>query len=145
MEICTIGFSKKTAQQFFETLRREQIQRLIDVRIHNSSQLAGFTKKDNLAYFLRELCSADYVAQPILAPTAELLASYRTKQMSWLEYEQRFLDLMRLRKIQDCLNPELFERRSVLLCSESTPDKCHRRIVLEYLQRFWPSITIKHL
>lgn len=145
MEICTIGFVKKTAKQFFETLRRENIEQLVDVRIHNSSQLAGFTKSADLTFFLRELCSAEYRHEVLLAPTAQLLKEYRSKNIDWPQYEQLFMNLMRERQIESKLNPAMFERRTVLLCTEATATRCHRRLVAEYLSQFWPDLAVKHL
>jgi len=145
MEIYTIGFAKKSAEQFFETIRREQIQQLVDVRIHNSSQLAGFTKSGDLPYFLDRLSGASYRHEPLLAPTAELLSSYRSKKVKWDEYETEFLRLLESRHVESVLSREDFEKKTVLLCSEATASKCHRRLVVEYLSRFWPDVKAKHL
>jgi uncharacterized protein (DUF488 family) len=145
MEIYTIGFAKKSAEQFFEAIRREQIQQLVDVRIHNSSQLAGFTKSGDLPYFLDRLCDASYRHEPLLAPTAELLSSYRSKQIKWEQYEVEFLRLLESRHVESVMSREEFEKKSILLCSEATASKCHRRLVVEYLARFWPDVTAKHL
>jgi uncharacterized protein (DUF488 family) len=146
VEVYSVGFTKKSAEEFFELLKRHGVRRLIDVRLNNSSQLAGFTKRVDLEYFLRELCDADYLHQPLLAPTQELLDRYRKGGGTWAEYERDFLELMRERRIEDQVAPQLLEN-AVLLCSEATPDHCHRRLVLEYLQRAWPheSLTISHL
>jgi uncharacterized protein (DUF488 family) len=145
VEIFTIGFTKKSAEKFFGTLRRVGIQQLIDVRLNNVSQLAGFTKRDDLAFFLRELCGAVYLHEPLLAPTQELLDGYRKHGGGWQSYEQRFLALMEERRIHDRLSPTLFEQRSVLLCSEPTAERCHRRLVAEHLSRYWRDLTITHL
>jgi len=145
MEIYTIGFAQKTAEQFFETLRREQIQQLVDVRIHNSSQLAGFTKSSDLPYFLDRLCGARYRHETLLAPTPEMLAAYRSKKMKWDEYEKEFFRLLQDRHIEERLPKELFSVKTVLLCSEATAVRCHRRLVLEYLARFWPEAAARHL
>ncbi len=145
MEIFTIGFAKKSAEHFFGTLSQAGIARLIDVRLSNRSQLAGFTKRDDLPYFLRELCGTAYLHQPLLAPTQEILDRYRKRRGSWQEYEREFLDLMKRRRIEDHLDPALFEQRSVLLCSEPTADRCHRRLVVEYLGQYWHDLVITHL
>lgn len=146
MEIYTIGFTQKSAEQFFGILSDNGIQRLLDVRISNNSQLAGFTKKNDLEYFLRELCDAEYVHDPQLAPTQELLKDYRDKQVSWADYERVFNNLMAERQIDDHLSPAFFETRTVLLCSEPTPEKCHRRLVAEYLRDRWgDDVVIIHL
>ena len=145
MEIYTIGFAKKSAEQFFEALRREQIEQLVDVRIHNSSQLAGFTKSGDLPYFLNQLCAAPYRHEPLLAPTAEMLSAYRSKTMKWEQYEIEFFRLLESRHVESVLSRDYFEKRTVLLCSEATASKCHRRLVVEYLGRFWPDLKAKHL
>ena len=145
MEVYSIGFTKKTAEQFFGTLRREGIRRLLDVRLNNVSQLAGFTKRDDLRYFLREICSADYIHQPLLAPTRELLDDYKKRKGSWLDYERNFLALMSERRIEEKIDRSVFATPTVLLCSELKPDHCHRRLVLEYLAAKWGDITIRHL
>jgi uncharacterized protein (DUF488 family) len=145
MEIFTIGFTRKSAEQFFGTLTRTGIELVIDIRRNNSSQLAGFTKRDDLAYFLRQLCRADYLHQSLLAPTQELLDRYRKGGESWESYEREFLDLMARRRVEELIDPALFERRSALLCSEPTPERCHRRLVAEYLQQRWREMEITHL
>ncbi len=145
MVISTIGFTKRTAEDFFETLRRAEIQRLLDIRLNNSSQLAGFTKKEDLKYFLREICRADYEHEPKLAPTDELLRTYKKEHGSWDVYEAGFLALMQSRRIEAALDPASFARRTVLLCSEFAPDHCHRRLVAEYLTRHWANVQVVHL
>ena len=145
MEICSIGFTKKTAEQFFEILRRQHVRRLLDVRLNNISQLSGFAKREDLRYFLREICKSDYIHEPLLAPTQEMLDEYKKNKGSWQDYERRFLDLMSERKIEDRLDPALFSVPTALLCSELSADYCHRRLVLEYLAAKWGNITIRHL
>jgi uncharacterized protein (DUF488 family) len=145
MEVFTIGFTKKSAEQFFGALRRAGIRRVIDVRRNNSSQLASFSKRDDLAYFLRELCGAEYLHELLLAPTQELLDSYRKHGAAWESYEWEFLGLMAQRRVEERLDPALFEQHSVLLCSEPTAERCHRRLVAEYLQKHWPDLSITHL
>src|SRR5690606_15527004 len=117
----------------------------IDVRLNNSSHLAGFAKKHDLAYLLREICDAEYVHETRLAPTPELLDRYRKKGGSWEEYEKGFVELMAERRIESALPRSLFDRRSVLLCSEHTADRCHRRLVIEYLDHHWGGVTAVHL
>ena len=134
MEIHTIGFTKRSAADFFTTLKTHHIGRLVDVRLNNVSQLAGFAKRDDLRFFLAEIVGADYVHEPLLAPTSEMLDAYRKKAISWDEYERRFLTLMDERTIESTIEwDRLIDRPSVLLCSEATPEHCHRRLVLEYL------------
>ncbi|MGO8946493.1 MAG: DUF488 family protein [Ktedonobacterales bacterium] len=145
MEIYTCGFTQKSARQFFELLRRTGIRRLIDVRLKNVSQLAGFAKKDDLAYFLAEICQAEYLHEPLLAPTEEMFDAYKRHTGSWPEYEQRFLNLMAERRIEQCIDRRLFEVPTVLMCSEATPERCHRRLVVDYLGEKWGNITPVHL
>lgn len=141
----SIGFTKHSAQDFFETLKAAGVRRLIDVRLNNVSQLAGFSKRDDLAYFLKSLCGIEYVHEPLLAPTQELLADYQNRRITWNAYAKRFLALMRERRIEQEVDIGLFDQSSVLLCSEQTAEHCHRRLVLEYLKREWGSLAIRHL
>jgi uncharacterized protein (DUF488 family) len=145
VEVYSIGFTKKTAGQFFGLLKSAGIRRLLDVRLNNASQLAGFSKRGDLEYFLREICGAEYRHEPLLAPTKDMLGDYRKRKGSWQVYEQRFLSLMADRHIETKLDMTDFAAPTVLLCSEPTPDHCHRRLVLEYLQQKWPKLTIHHL
>lgn len=144
MRVFTIGFTKKSAKHFFETLRSSGVQRVVDVRLSNVSQLAGFSKKDDLAYFLDKLCGIRYVHLPILAPTKDMLSSYRKGGVDWATYERRFLDLMARRRIEDEV-PRDVVSEGCLLCSEDKPDRCHRRLVAEYLQEHWGAFEIRHL
>src|SRR5262249_13214726 len=125
VEIYTIGFTKRSAADFFGALRRAGIKRLVDVRLNNSSQLAAFTKREDLPFFLRELCGADYRHEPLLAPTRELLDDYKKRRGGWQAYEERFLALMAERVVETALDRSLFDRPTVLLCSEPTPEHCH--------------------
>jgi uncharacterized protein (DUF488 family) len=146
VEIFTIGFTKTTAENFFGRLKSSRIERLLDVRLNNRSQLAGFAKEKDLAYFLRELVGARYEHAPLLAPTQEILDAYKKKgAMPWVQYEDSFLTLMRDRGIENSVDRAGFEQRTVLLCSEDTPDRCHRRLVAEYLADRWGDIEIIHL
>lgn len=145
MEVFTTGFTKKSAEGFFGLLKRHGIKRLVDVRLNNVSQLAGFTKREDLQFFLREICGAEYHHEPLLAPTQDILDAYRKKKSSWKEYEQKFLALMASRKIGERIDYSLFAVPAVLLCSEPTPEHCHRRLVVEYLQTKWGDLQVKHL
>jgi hypothetical protein len=115
------------------------------VRLNNASQLAGFARRADLPYFLSELCGAEYVHEPRLAPTREILDAYRQGRQGWPGYERSFLDLMRERRIEDTLDRDFFATPTVLLCSEATPEHCHRRLILEYLDRTWGGIRAVHL
>ncbi len=115
------------------------------MRLNNSSQLAGFTKRDDLSFFLRELCGAEYLHEPLLTPTRDILDAYRKGREEWPGYERRFLELMRDRRIEETLDRNLFGAPTALLCSEARPGRCHRRLVLEYLDREWGGIRAVHL
>ena len=144
MKLFTIGFTKKSARRFFDLLRESGVKRILDVRINNGSQLAGFAKKDDLAYFLEEICGMDYVHLPSLAPTKELLREYRSGVVDWETYETRFIELMRERRIEET-TPKDALSDGCLLCSEDQPHHCHRRLVAEYLNKHWGGIEIAHL
>jgi len=144
MKLFTIGFTKKTAEHFFEMLRRCGTRRVIDVRLNNVSQLAGFAKRSDLAYFLEKICGIEYVHLPILAPTQDLLDAYRKERSGWPAYEQRFLALMRERQIESAVSRQVVAE-GCLLCSEDKPHHCHRRLVAEYLDRHWGGMDIRHL
>lgn len=144
MNVYTIGFTKKSAQTFFELLRDSGAARVVDVRLNNVSQLAGFAKRDDLAYFLKQICNMDYLHLPVLAPTQEMLDEYRKGGGDWAQYEQRYLSLMRERRIQDVVSRELLTD-SCLLCSEDAPHRCHRRLVAEYLRQEWGEFDLRHL
>jgi uncharacterized protein (DUF488 family) len=145
VEVYTIGFTKRTAAHFFEALRGVGVKRLVDVRLNNSSQLAGFTKRDDLPFFLKEICGAEYIYEPLLTPTQRMLDAYREGRGTWQEYERQFLELMAERRIETRLDRSIFEIPTTLLCSEATADRCHRRLVLEYLRRKWGGLDVAHL
>lgn len=144
MKVFTIGFTKKSAREFFTKLKDAGIRRLIDVRLNNTSQLSGFAKKDDLQYFLQELGGIQYLHFPVLAPTQDILDKFKKHRGSWQEYERAFLDLMSSRRIEEELKPDLLEN-SCLLCSEEKPHHCHRRLVVEYLRKKWGNLEIEHL
>lgn len=144
MRVFTIGFTNKPASRFFQLLRDSGACRVVDVRLNNSSQLAGFAKRDDLRFFLTELCSMDYAHLPALAPTKQLLSDYRKRRCSWRNYESRFLDLMRERRVERTVSRDLLSD-ACLLCSEHRPVKCHRRLVVEYLDEHWGGLDITHL
>lgn len=144
MVIYTIGFTKKTAAQFFSTLRDSHVRRLVDVRLNNVSQLAGFTKRDDLKFFLKSICDIEYVHRLELAPLQDMLDQYKKSHGSWSDYEKRFISLMAERKIEGTMPRELFDE-ACLLCSEETAEHCHRRLVAEYLREKWSGVEIRHL
>ena len=143
MKLFTIGFTKTSAQNFFERLKNAKVRRIIDVRKNNISQLAGFAKEKDLKYFSKEIGNIDYFHNLELAPTKELIDGYRKKEIDWKEYESVFNEILKERKIQD-LDPALF-KNACLLCSEDVPHQCHRRLVAEYLKKFWKNLEIIHL
>lgn len=145
MEIYTIGFTQRSAEDFFGALRRAGIRRLIDTRLNNTSQLAAFAKRDDLAFFLRELVRAGYHEEPLLAPTQELLDAYKKRRIDWREYEASYRDLLDQRQVDRTLDRALFEVPAVLLCSERTPEHCHRRVAVEHLASRWGDVTAVHL
>jgi len=118
---------------------------LVDIRLNNASQLAGFAKKEDLRFFLDAVCGAEYVHERLLAPTQALLDDYKKRKGSWEEYEAGFLRLMEERRIEHALSRDLLDRPTVLLCSEPEPDCCHRRLVAEYLRGKWGDLAIIHL
>ena len=144
MKVYTIGFTKKSASDFFELLRESGARRLVDVRLNNVSQLAGFAKKNDLEYFLHKICRMKYVHLPELAPTKEMLDAYRKDHRDWDVYERDFLALMDERRIEKSGIKRIISN-GCLLCSEDKSEHCHRRLVVEYLQRHWGDVEVVHL
>jgi uncharacterized protein (DUF488 family) len=143
--VSTIGFTRTSAEGFFERLLNAGVKKVVDVRLHNTSQLAGFAKVDDLAYFLKRVGGIQYVHQPLLAPTDSMLKSYKKEKGDWRAYEERFLGLMSERHIEDRFKPDMFGG-TCLLCSEATPHHCHRRLVCEYLNQKWDgALDVRHL
>lgn len=144
MKVYTIGFTKKNARQFFRLLQKAGVRTLLDVRLNNRSQLAGFAKARDLEFFLDAIAKISYVHLPLLAPTQDLLDAYKKRRGSWAEYEVAFRLLMTQRKIENEIDPELLDH-ACLLCSEHEPEHCHRRLVLDYLQEKWGGLEVVHL
>lgn len=142
--IYTIGFTKTTAEGFFSRLKNSGARRLVDVRLNNVSQLAGFAKRDDLAYFTGALCGIPYDHRPELAPTQAMLDEYKKSKGAWEDYERSFLALMREREIEKTVPREALDG-ACLLCSEDKPHHCHRRLVAEYLREKWGNVDIRHL
>jgi len=142
--IYTIGFSKKSAETFFDKIEAAGVRRVIDVRRRNTSHLAGFTKRDDLRFFLRRVADIDYVHIPELAPTDDLLDDYLKRRVDWPTYERRFNKILATRSIETLVTTARLAN-ACLLCSEASPDKCHRRLVAEYLRRRWGNVNIVHL
>jgi uncharacterized protein (DUF488 family) len=144
MRLFTIGFTKKSAQVFFGRIADAGVKRLVDVRLNNVSQLAGFTKKDDLRYFTKAISGIGYEHFPDLGPTQGMLDAYKKKKGDWELYAREFLELMRARRIEDDAGRRLLDK-DCLLCSEETPEHCHRRLVAEYLRDKWGDVEIEHI
>jgi len=145
LTIYTIGFTKKSAEEFFETLRNSGAKHLLDIRLNNKSQLTGFTKRDDLCYFLKRLVNMEYHELPELAPEGSILKEYR-RTKDWGEYARSYMELIRNRQSEKRISPKLLEEGIVLLCSEPKADYCHRRLAVEYLARLRsPNAGIVHL
>lgn len=149
MKIFTIGFTKKTAEEFFNLLTRNNVKVIIDTRLNNVSQLSGYAKGIDLKYFLKKLCDIDYIHEVQMAPSDEILKAYRNKEITWNEYETRYLNLLHTRNIKELINEKYLDRldHSCVLCSEDLPDKCHRRLLVDYIKEEFPeqNISIEHL
>lgn len=144
-KILTIGFTKTNAKDFFYSLNASGVKKLVDVRLNNISQLAGFAKKEDLKFFLKEICNAEYIHLPELAPTKEILDPYKKGDGSWDVYQNKFLNLMEKRSIEKQFDPKYFDH-ACLLCSEKTPHYCHRRLIVEYLNSKWNNdLEVIHL
>ncbi|MEZ4525062.1 MAG: DUF488 domain-containing protein [Desulfobacterales bacterium] len=144
MKLFTIGFTQRSAENFFSALSSARVKRVADVRLNNVSQLAGFAKREDLRWFLKTICGADYLHLPELAPSQEILEAYKKNKGLWAVYEKDFLQLMAERKAEQTLSGILSDR-DCLLCSEKEPEKCHRRLVAEYLKEKWGNVEIVHL
>ena len=144
IETFTIGFTKKSAEQFFTKLQKAGVKRLLDVRLNNSSQLAGFAKRDDLQFFLKALGGIEYQYVSELAPTKDILDAYKKHGGDWAVYEREFMELMAKRSIETQLSESMFNG-SCLLCSEHLPKLCHRRLVVEYLGEYWNGVSVTHI
>lgn len=144
MKLFTIGFTKKSAETFFTRLKEYRVEKLVDVRLNNVSQLAGFSKKDDLRYFLREICGIDYIHTKELAPTQDILTEFKSNKGDWNVYRREFIKLMEDRRIEEVLSPQDIDG-CCLLCSEESPHECHRRLIAEYLRDKWDNVDIIHI
>ena len=144
MRSCTIGFTHKTAEDFFARLQKAGVKRVVDVRLNNVSQLAGFSKRDDLQYFLKSMLGIEYVHLPLLAPTQDILDEYKKNNGDWKVYERKFIHLIESRRIEQHISPKIVSE-GCLLCSEDKPHHCHRRLVAEYLGQKWGGAQIEHL
>ncbi len=144
MNIYTIGFTGKGAKEFFEILKKNKIEQVVDVRLNNTSQLAGFSKKNDLEYFLEKICNIKYYHFDFLAPTKEIRDMY-FKSNGWNLYSQKFIQLLNERNVLNRLDRSFFDKSTCFLCAEPTPEKCHRRLIVEYLREHWEGVEILHL
>jgi uncharacterized protein (DUF488 family) len=142
--IFTIGCAGKNAREFFAILTQAGIRKVIDLRLYNTSQLAGFTKRQDIEYFLQTIVGASYIHLPIMAPTKQLLNDYKKGLISWQQYETRFKGVITQRQIEKHLVPQDMDM-SCFLCSEAKADNCHRGLVAEYLAKHWQNVSIRHL
>ena len=144
----TIGFRGRTAEDFFTCLRSAGVKMLVDIRLRNNTQLAGFTKRTHLPFFLREVLGCGYEHRMDLAPDEQLLADWNNRResgLTWERYERRFLALLESRNVLETLSMDLFTGPSALLCAEREPDQCHRRLVAEYLAEKCGGLEVRHL
>ncbi len=144
IKLFTIGYAGKNAREFFAILKQANIRKVVDVRLYNTSQLAGFTKRQDIDYFLQTIIGADYIHLPIMAPTKQLLNDYKKGLINWQEYETQFKGVVTQRQIEKHLVPQDMDM-SCFLCSEAKADKCHRRLVAEYLAKHWQNVSVSHL
>jgi uncharacterized protein (DUF488 family) len=144
MNIFTIGYAKKSAETFFETVKANHIDVLVDIRLYNSSQLAGFSKSRDLKYFLRQICDCDYIWASIFAPTSSLLDSCKSGHIDWSEYEKGYNELIKVRDGLDFFE-DFRDKRVCLLCAEATPEHCHRRLLAERVADVYEGVTVTHL
>ncbi len=144
MDLFTIGFAGKSAEQFFTSLMKHGVKKVIDIRLNNASQLAGFTKKNDLKYFLKVIAGIEYEYIPQLAATKEIMDGFRGGKISWEEFKATYLDLLEERQVLTTLKPEDFDR-ACLLCSEEKPDQCHRKLAAEWLKGKWEGVEVKNM
>jgi uncharacterized protein (DUF488 family) len=144
VRLFTIGFAETTAEQFFSLLKAASVKRVVDIRLNNTSQLAGFSKRDDLRYFLRKLAGIDYVHLDALAPTQPMLDSIKKHKGSWTDFERGFRALMVSRKVENVLTREVADP-GCLLYSEKEPHHYHRRLVAEHIAKKWGDVLTNHL
>ena len=146
MDLYTMGFTQKSAEKFFSLIKQNNIELLIDVRLNNQSQLAGFTKGRDLKFFLEKICNCKYVHEEMFAPTKDILSDYKKKVITWNEYVDKFDVLLNRRPIEKLFlkHTEGYDK-VLLLCSEPTPECCHRRLLAEYLANIVSNIKIIHI
>jgi uncharacterized protein (DUF488 family) len=144
IKLFTIGFTRKSASSFFEALKNTGIRKVIDTRLNNTSQLSGFAKQNDLKYFLSQIGDIEYSHELSLAPTQEILDAYKKKQMSWEDYSNKYINIIRNRQVEHIISQESLQD-ACFLCSEDKPHFCHRRLAAEYFQQHFSSIKVIHL
>lgn len=144
IDLCTIGFSQKNLRKFVNLLESNGVVKLVDTRLNNTSQLSGYSKKEDLEYIM-ELRNIEYVHEPILAPTDDILKAYKKKEITWDTYEKRYLELLNERNIQEKIDEIVDNKTICLLCSEHKPHNCHRRLLAEYISNYRKDVKIIHL
>jgi uncharacterized protein (DUF488 family) len=144
IKIFTIGTTKVPAETFFKTLHGSGVRKVIDVRLNNTSQLAGFSKRDDLVFFLEKILGLPYEHRKELAPTASLLDAYKRRKIGWKEYSEGFMELLRGRKVETVFTPTDLDS-CVLLCNDYHEELCHRRLAVEYLRDQWTTVEVRHL
>jgi uncharacterized protein (DUF488 family) len=144
MTLFTIGAGKKAAAEFFPLLQKNGVRRVIDVRLNNTSQLAGFTKKADLAYFLKAIAGIDYIHMPEFAPTEELMDGYKAGKIAWAEYAAEYARILADRGALTGAAAKFFDG-ACLLCSEPAARQCHRRLLAEALAARLPGLEVVHL
>lgn len=145
IQLFTIGFAQKSAEQFFNMLKHHHVNVLMDTRLKPDSPMSGFARGRDLPYFLKHLIACDYIHNPLMSPTRSMLDAYR-QDNDWGAYEAKFKSLLYTRELINHLDKTWFiEHRVCLLCSEHKPDRCHRRLVAEYIQSYWEDTEIWHL
>ena len=144
MEVYTAGFTKWLAKDFFNVLKKYKIQLLIDIRRRPNSQLSGYTKSDNFEYFLKELSGVRYLNDLDLAPSKELLYSRRKEGLDWNNFSLEYINQLNSKKLDNCLET-IYSHKTLFLCSETLPDKCHRKLLVDKLYELDNNISVIHL
>jgi uncharacterized protein (DUF488 family) len=144
MKLFTIGFTKKDAKTFFDLLINNHVKTVIDIRLNNHSQLAGFTKGNDLAYFLKAIAGIDYYYFIQAAPEKSLLKKWQNGEIIWQEYESTYKEMLEKRKVIEKIDSKIL-KNGCLLCSEPTAERCHRRLLGEYLMEKIQGLEIEHI
>jgi len=144
LDLFTIGYTKKSAEKFFGIISENKIEIVADVRLYNSTQLAGFSKSWDLKYFLKQICNCSYIEMQEFAPTRSLFDNYKKGYIKWHEYERVYNEFLNTRANLDFFGA-FQNKRICLLCAEDTPECCHRRLLAEKIAITYDNVTIVHL